>query len=296
MTDVRSNSSDTNAIPRAYSFGTTERALARLRRLADLYEPSSRVFLVRLMGHLAAPPARVADLGAGPGRTTRLLAEILEPRETVGFDEAPTFLDAARRDLPANAASRIRFEHHHVGSEPGRLLGFDVVYARHLAAHLPDPGEAFAALARAGFSGALALEEVAGLESEIEVFAEYYDFVRASLLARGQNMEVGLRLFEFAAEFGRPFDFRIVELSLDARKMATLHVDNLHGFQARPEFGSEVTQRRIHRMKRRFEGLLRVLPELPPVVCRLGQLIVPPVGNVRGRAGPTSHPQNRPPT
>ncbi len=297
MSIVRSEILSPSSLSRDYSFGTTERALARLRRLADLYEPSSRVFLVRLMGTLEGAPRRVADLGSGPGRTTRLLAEILEPAEIVGFDEAPSFLEAARRETPAFlGGTRVSFERYRVGSEPSPLVECDVVYARHLAAHLPNPGEAFAALARAGFQGAFALEEVASLESESEVFSEYYDFVRASLAARGQDMEIGQRLFEFASDFARPFDFRVVELALDARRMATLHLDNLHAFVKSPEFDSEATRRRLQRMKRRFEGLLRVAPELPPVTCRLGQLIVPPAGHVRGRASPTSYPQKRPPT
>lgn len=281
-----------------YSFGTTARSLARLERLADLYEPSSRVFLVRLMGALERSPQNVADLGAGPGRTTRLLAEVLGPEEVVGFDAAPSFVEAARGGTSRGASrSRVSFESLRLGEEePSRLLAFDVVYARHLAAHLPEPGKVFGDLARAGFAGAFAVEEVASLESENEVFAEYYDFVRAALRARGHDMEIGQRLFEFASEFARPFDFRVVELALDARRMASLHLDNLEHFIRSPEYGAEVTLRRIRRMKRRFEGLLRLAPELPPVLCRLGQLLVPPAGSVRGRASPTSYPQKCPPT
>jgi hypothetical protein len=66
-----------------YTFGDNRRASARLRRLAELYEPESRDLLRR--SGIRAPRLAV-DLGCGPGWSTRLLEAALKPDRTVGLD------------------------------------------------------------------------------------------------------------------------------------------------------------------------------------------------------------------
>lgn len=57
-----------------------------------------------LIAHIPlASPARIADLGCGPGNSTELLVERWPSAEVVGLDSAPDMLRAARERLPALA-------------------------------------------------------------------------------------------------------------------------------------------------------------------------------------------------
>jgi trans-aconitate methyltransferase len=67
----------------SYSFGDTPTAAQRLAVMARVFEPEMRTFL-GTCAHLR--PELAIDLGCGPGFTTRLLAETLQARRTVGLD------------------------------------------------------------------------------------------------------------------------------------------------------------------------------------------------------------------
>ncbi|MGH9575621.1 MAG: hypothetical protein ACRD40_19090 [Candidatus Acidiferrales bacterium] len=67
---------------RNYTFGDTEEASLRLRRLAEIYEPESRALLKRSPIH--APHVAI-DLGCGPGWSAALLRPISEPGATTNM-------------------------------------------------------------------------------------------------------------------------------------------------------------------------------------------------------------------
>ncbi len=77
-----------------YTFGDNDRASARLRRLAELYEHETRELLQR---HGRRAPRLAVDLGCGPGWSTRLLHEALAPLRTLGLDASERFVVEARR-------------------------------------------------------------------------------------------------------------------------------------------------------------------------------------------------------
>jgi trans-aconitate 2-methyltransferase len=116
-------------VPR-YTFGDDEPAVRRLALVADAYEPVSRAFL-----HEQVPPAAsIVDLGCGPGFSTELLARTCRPRALVGLDASEPFLRAARARVP-----QARFVRHDVTVVPLPVAPPDVIYARLVLAHLPDP-------------------------------------------------------------------------------------------------------------------------------------------------------------
>ena len=86
-----------------YTFGDNSRASARLRRLAEMYEPESRALLQR--SGMSAPRLAV-DLGCGPGWSTRLLQNVLKPGRTVGLDASAAYIEEAKARHGASLSSR----------------------------------------------------------------------------------------------------------------------------------------------------------------------------------------------
>ena len=82
-----------------YTFGDSDRAAERLALLAEVFRPTTETFL-RARG--PAAPSLAVDLGAGPGHTTALLAEVLGPARTVAIERSPAFAARARAHLGAH--------------------------------------------------------------------------------------------------------------------------------------------------------------------------------------------------
>jgi trans-aconitate 2-methyltransferase len=114
-----------------YTFGDDQTALARLRLVAAAYEPVSRPFLAEQdLGEVGV----ALDLGCGPGFSTSLLDAVHAPRTLIGLDSSPEFVRMAQARVP-----RARFVVHDAAETPLPGSPADVVYARLLLAHLPDP-------------------------------------------------------------------------------------------------------------------------------------------------------------
>ena len=113
-----------------YHFGDSDVAAERLRHLAEVFEPSTRQFLDQLR---LPSGARIADLGCGPGHTTRLLAEFFPTAIVRGFDKSKNFIASAR----AVAGPRAAFE---VADVTTALSGgpYELIYCRYLLTHVPD--------------------------------------------------------------------------------------------------------------------------------------------------------------
>ncbi|MGH9029904.1 MAG: class I SAM-dependent methyltransferase [Acidimicrobiales bacterium] len=114
-----------------YTFGHDSAAVERLGLVASAYEPVSRAFLARnaRMGANAA-----VDLGCGPAFSTELLDEVCSPERLMGVDSSVELVDVARRRFP-----RATFVVQDLTTSPLRGAPADLMYARLLLAHLPDP-------------------------------------------------------------------------------------------------------------------------------------------------------------
>lgn len=119
------------ATAQSYVFGDTEsdRELRRLRQIETALDPASRRLLQR-----AAPLAGWAclEVGAGAGSIANWLGDLVGPfGSVVALDVDPRFLGL---DIRAN----VEIVRHDIREWEGRS-NFDLVHARYVLIHMPDP-------------------------------------------------------------------------------------------------------------------------------------------------------------
>lgn len=212
-----------------YTFGDSDRAAARLRRLAALYAPETRALLER--GGVRG--ARLAvDLGCGPGWSTRLLADALAPARTVGLDASERYVAEARR----LQGPGLEFLVHDVARAPFPVEAPGVLLCRFLLTHLAEPAAVLATWAAVAAPGArLLVHETEVLRSEHPALARYYALVAALQAHYGQALDVGPRLEAALARTPwRVVESRAVPAVRPAAAMAELHLANLRTWRDDP--------------------------------------------------------------
>jgi len=204
-----------------YTFGDNDTAAARLKRLAEIYEPVTRELLARG----SAPGCGVAvDLGCGAGWSTRLLRDVLAPVRTIGLDASERFVAESRR----RHGPELEFELHDVTRAPFPVRP-DLLLGRFLLTHLSDTDAVLAAWATAASPGArLLVHETESLRGEHPALARYYERVARLQRHYGQALDVGATLdAAFDRSPWRILDSRAVVLEIPAARMAELHLANL---------------------------------------------------------------------
>ena len=175
-----------------YSFGETNLAAERLRIVSEVFDPTSETFLCETV---LKRPRLALDLGCGPGFTTRLLSRITSPVRVIGVDRSEAFLCRARADALAGE----EYVAADVGRMPLRIAGVraqpDLIYARFLASHLPEPEQTISGWAKElEPGGLLVVEEVDSISTNIAAFDEYLKTVSEVLAQHGNELFVGPRL------------------------------------------------------------------------------------------------------
>ena len=211
-----------------YLFGDNERAIRRLDLLARVFRPGTETLLRgHRERHSLGPDAVILDLGCGPGRTTRLLADVFGARVT-GLDMSPALLWEARRLGP----DRVRFLHCDVSHDTLPTPHADLVFARLLLTHLPDPAKHVQDWSRALKSaGCLLVEEVDQILVENEIFRRYLEVVEKALERQGGQLYIGGDLSELGDLPSAPMIRDEVEelevLDSNAAGMFALNLPNL---------------------------------------------------------------------
>jgi len=166
-------------------------------------------------------PELALDLGCGPGRTTRLIAEVTGAALVVGLDVSEAFLAAAPR------ASKTAY----VCADATRTFPTDapdLVYCRLLLAHLPEPArvvESWARQLRAG--GLLLLDEVEWIETPNAVLARYEEIVTAMVASRGAQISVGPRIADLSGAEWRQRSNAVNEYPVATADAACMYAMNL---------------------------------------------------------------------
>ena len=212
----------------AYAFSDGAVASRRLARLAAVFEPATRALFADLA---PGPRPVVVDLGCGPGHTTRLLAELLPGSVVTGLDASEAFLAEAA----AVPGRRWRFARADVtGPLPGDRA--DLVYARFLLVHLPEPEEAVARWAdHLAPGGLLVVEEADAIETDDPDFSRYLELAAVAVADAGGDLGAGRLLREMAAAPDRTVVWqRRRALEVTAGAAATLFSLNLSVFGSSP--------------------------------------------------------------
>jgi trans-aconitate methyltransferase len=251
-----------------YTFGDSDTAARRLELLADAFVEPSRAFLAE-QGPSAARLA--IDLGCGPGYTTRLLREVLQPRELLGLDRSQRFIEMAIKTAPAN---NVRFVCCDVLAEAA-VPAADLVYARFLLTHLSRPDEALRSWSRfLAPDGQLLVQETSRLVSEHPTLTKYYQFVEVLQAQHEQSLYIGRELERTAREAGlQVHHFSERTFEVPAHVMATLHALNLPTWKSDPVAKRTFDGRELADVE---QGLLRIAQRAElcaPVRVGFGELV-----------------------
>ncbi len=227
----------------SYTFGDSTIAAERLRILAEIFEPSTREFLETLTDRR---PTRIADLGCGPGYTTRLLAQVFPQAQLVGIDSSRGFIELAERTAPPC----VRFVEGDVAS-PLSSGPYDLIYARYLLPHLSNYHSAVSQWGNClSVGGAIANEENDWIETTQPAFRTYFEMVAAMLADRGQRLDIGAEL-EAIDDWQPLFKFssQLVPIRVPEPVAARMFVPNLDVFRQQPYIQKNHEEAEIQRLK-----------------------------------------------
>ena len=104
---------------------------ARFANRDEMFGAISRAFLATV----PVKPELALDLGCSLGYTTRMLGQSLRATRTVGIDRTPDFIEFARDGAPAG----VEFLVHDATEVPFPTGPADVIYARFVLPHVPEP-------------------------------------------------------------------------------------------------------------------------------------------------------------
>ena len=224
-----------------YTFGDQGPAAERLRRLAELYRPLSASALEQAAGMLNGAPELAIDLGAGPGHTTELLAEVTRARAVIGYERSPDFCAQAR----ARCEGSVDFVEFDVGARDLPIQKVDLGFCRFLLTHLSNPLETMRRWKKAFRpDGVMVFIEVEHLSSRDPVLGRYYQIIEGVQAEHGQAMSIGQSLESLTQEAAwTVVASKTVDPGLPASAMATLHRPNLESVRKDPwvqgHFGPE---------------------------------------------------------
>jgi ubiquinone/menaquinone biosynthesis C-methylase UbiE len=184
----------------------------RLRLLAQLFGPSTRALIARVG---VASGAVCLDVGCGGGDVTLELARAVGPSgRVIGVDFDAEKIDIARREAEQHGLRNVTFELRDVSTwEP--VVPFDVVFARFLLTHVPDPATLLAALYRhVRPGGVAALEDIDFrghfYEPHCPALDRFVELYTTAVRRRGGDAEIGPKLPKLLRDAG----FEDVQLGL----------------------------------------------------------------------------------
>ncbi len=172
---------------KAYAFGDVELAALRLELMDRVFAWPTQA-LLEVASHDRIELA--VDLGCGPGLSTRRIHEQLHPARLVGLDTSTAFLRGARsRGAPA------QWVHHDATVVPLPTGRADLLHARFLLTHLPDPEAVLLSwLSQLTPGGLQLVQDDEEIVAHHPTLTTYEEMARSLVAARGGDLWVGARL------------------------------------------------------------------------------------------------------
>ncbi len=169
-----------------YTFGHTDTAAERLKRIADFFNPPAAAII---RDHLQKPIIKAGDFGCGPGYTTDMLARSTHAEEIIGIDISSYFLDLARHTYPD-----YRFIQDDVTQlEPKEK--YDFIYCRFLLSHLQNTEKVIPRwMERLNNGGILFIDELEAIETDVPVFSKYLYTSHELIKSQGAELYIGSKL------------------------------------------------------------------------------------------------------
>jgi trans-aconitate 2-methyltransferase len=264
-----------------YSFGETNLAAERLRVVSEVFDPTSEAFVSETVRNR---PRLALDLGCGPGFTTRLLSRIVRPERTVGVDRSEAFLSRAR----ASSAVGEEYVAADVAVAPLRIPDIgaqpDLIYARFLSSHLPEPEQAVARWAKElAAGGLLLLEEVDSISTQVAAFDDYLKIVSEVLAHYGNELFVGARLATSRWDADLWIEVnRTAEVRPSTGQAARMFSMNLPNWRHDPHVESTYSPDRLERLATELEGFTGAT-ETGRIVWQIRQI----AGRQKGNRNPS---------
>jgi SAM-dependent methyltransferase len=199
MTTV--NARDTNEGANPYALRGGEDGKRRMDLIAGVLRPSTLALLERV-GIRAGD--RCLDVGCGAGHVARELARMAGPQGRVlGIDSDPKVLELAAQETAGIA--NLSFQQGDVRTLQGD--GYDVVYARFLLTHMPDPAAVLARMAAClKPGGKLVVEDIdhgrVVCEPPSPAYARYTELYEELIGRRGGDLRIGLKLLRLLRQAG----------------------------------------------------------------------------------------------
>ena len=184
-----------------YALGSSEREQERLMAMLESFGQKRLLSIVR-------PGDRILDVGCGPGAVSAALATTVGPTGSVlGIDLQESQLERARRYVSDHGLQNVTFE---VGDAIDLAFddeSFDLVYAKLLVMHLPDPLVGLREMMRVlRLGGTLFLYELDAASAvywpENTPAHRGWELTMEAMRRRGSDPEAGRKVYSYLRQLG----------------------------------------------------------------------------------------------
>lgn len=199
-----------------YAPGHSDRELKRLTRQAEVFEPFTRRLLQRAG---IESGMRILEVGSGSGDVAFLVSELVGPAgEVVGVDRAARAVDWANARAQSLGMGNVRF----LEGNPAEMRfdrTFDAVVGRLVLMYCPDPIDFVRKLTGCLRNGGLVVFQEFDCENcrscpPAATYDQAANWIRASLMAGGARLRLGLELFGIYVAAGLPEPSLVMEASI----------------------------------------------------------------------------------